>query len=62
MFLTMKNNTYWYKNFDFNNKTVKNDSDKNKHRINFLDLLIHLWPGDWEQQLEMINKNKRRQL
>ena len=24
-------------------------------RINFLDLLIHLWPGDWRAQLTDLN-------
>jgi hypothetical protein len=26
-----------------------------KKRINFLALLIHLWPGKWEDQLEWMN-------
>jgi hypothetical protein len=27
-----------------------------KERINFLRLLIHLWPGNWEDQLERMNE------
>ena len=25
-------------------------------RINFLDLLIHLWPGDWRVNLQLLNR------
>ena len=32
------------KNFDFNKKKVKSNN-RGQTRINFLDLLIHLWPG-----------------
>ena len=49
-------------NFDFSTwndtmKTTANPKEKKykkqkKERINFLCLLIHLWPGRWEDQLE----------
>ena len=44
------------RNFDFNNKRMRTNT-KGLLQINFLDLLIHLWPGDWKSQL--INLNKR---
>jgi Transposase IS4 len=48
-------NTIGIKNFDFRNSVVVCPDGKNK-RINFLDLLIHLWPGDWLLQLQYMNK------
>ena len=42
------------KNFDFNNKRVKSN-DRGLLPINFFDLLIHLWPGDWRAQLTDLN-------
>jgi hypothetical protein len=41
-------------NFDFSKHTVTCPDGKLK-RINFLDLIIHLWPGNWEQQLIQLN-------
>ena len=41
--------------FDFNNKTVSGPNC-GQSRINLLHLLIHLWPGNWRQQLERLNK------
>ena len=40
--------------FNFN---YKHDSKQNgkKKRINFMDLLIHLWPGDWRKHLSKLN-------
>ena len=43
------------RNFDFNNKRMRTNT-KGLLRINFLDLLIHLWPGDWKSQLTNLNK------
>ena len=42
------------KNFDFSKKRVKSN-ERGLMRINFLDLLIHLWPGDWRAQLTNLN-------
>ena len=36
------------------NKNKKHRKPK-KARINFLRLLMHLWPGKWEEQLERMN-------
>ena len=41
------------KNFDFNNKRMK--TGRGLVRINLLDLMIHLWPGDWRTQLTILN-------
>ena len=41
------------RNFDFNTKRMK--TSRGLVRINFLDLLIHLWPGDWKSQLTVLN-------
>jgi hypothetical protein len=52
--------------FDFNStrsdktrtngwKNPKNYRKQKKKRISFLDLLIHLWPGKWEEQLDRMN-------
>ena len=40
------------KDFDFANTT---EWHKRNKRTNFLDLLIHLWPGDWREQLRRLN-------
>ena len=40
--------------FDFRNQPIHCPDGKNKC-ISFLDLLIHLWPGDWQKQLEEVN-------
>jgi hypothetical protein len=41
------------KNFDFNNKTISTpDGSK---RVDLLELLIHLWPCDWMEQLHELN-------
>jgi hypothetical protein len=37
------------------NPKKKKYRKKKKMRINFLALLIHLWPGKWEEQLERMN-------
>ena len=42
------------KGFDFADKVVIDERGKTS-RINFHELLIHLWPGDWKEQLEFIN-------
>ena len=41
--------TVGIKNFDFNNKRMTG-SNRGQLRINFCDLLIHLWPGDSQKQ------------
>ena len=41
--------------FDFNHLEVVCPNPKYK-RINFLKLMIHLWPGDWKKQLQQLNK------
>jgi hypothetical protein len=40
--------------FDFNHLPVR--ADGKNDRINFLDLVKHLWPGDWKAQV--VNANK----
>ncbi|GFH45724.1 hypothetical protein CTEN210_02198 [Chaetoceros tenuissimus] len=47
-------NTLGIVGFDFKNLSEKTDG-KNK-RINMLDLLIHLWPGDWNERLIVLNE------
>ena len=42
------------KGFDFGDKGVPEDRGKS-HRINLHDLMIHLWPGDWKDQLSFMN-------
>ena len=42
------------KGFDFADKVVIDERGKTS-RINFHELLIHLWPGDWKEQLEFLN-------
>ena len=42
---SVDNTVVGVRNFDFNNKRMK--TSRGLARINFLDLLIHLWPGDW---------------
>jgi hypothetical protein len=44
-------------NFDFTNKTEPSPSrDPRERRINLLSLLIHLWPGNWKEQLNQLNR------
>ena len=40
--------------FNFNYKNDSTNNEKTK-RINFLNLLIHLWPGDWKKNLAKLN-------
>eukprot|EP00934_Nitzschia_sp_Nitz4_P004390 Nitzschia sp. Nitz4//scaffold475_size5561//3915//5458//NITZ4_009216-RA/size5561-snap-gene-0.2-mRNA-1//-1//CDS//3329552714//4380//frame0 len=40
--------------FNFRMKPIQQSSTNNE-RINFMDLLIHLWPGDWREQLQLLN-------
>ena len=42
------------KGFDFSDKSVKQKNSRND-RINYNDLIIHLWPGDWRKQLDFVN-------
>ena len=39
-------------NFNYRNESIE---DQKKKRINFLKLLIHLWPGDWQKNLSNLN-------
>lgn len=41
--------------FDFNNTIVKGGPRNSLQRINLLALMIHLWPGDWKEQLKVLN-------
>ena len=41
--------------FDFNDRPVKGPC-RGQQRINFLQLLIHLWPGNWKSQLVKLNE------
>jgi hypothetical protein len=45
-------------NFDFANTTEPSpsSSDPRGKRINLLSLLIHLWPGNWQQPLKQLNR------
>ena len=43
------------KGFDFNKNKVKCGPRNANTRINFLKLLIHLWPGDWREQVRQLN-------
>ena len=40
-------------NFNYKNESIE---DQKKKRINFLKLLIHLWPGDWRINLFKVNE------
>ena len=40
-------------NFNYRNEAIE---DQKKKRINFLKLLIHLWPGDWRKHLSRLNE------
>ena len=40
--------------FNFSDKAVIDERGKTQ-RINFHELAIHLWPGDWKEQLDFIN-------
>ena len=42
------------KGFNFNKKNVK--ANGKNDRINFLNLLKHLWPGDWKDNLAKMNQ------
>ena len=48
--------TVGLKGFDFNKTSVRYGERNNKRRINFFDLLVAVWPGDWRSQLERMNK------
>jgi len=42
--------------FDFaDDKDVKDGSSKKNYRTNLHNLVIHMWPGDWKDQLEFLN-------
>jgi hypothetical protein len=41
--------------FDFNETPVKCGNRNSQQRINFLALIIHMWPGDWKSQLQRLN-------
>ena len=43
------------RDFPFQLTPVKSHDGKYS-RIRFLDLLIHMWPGDWKQQLKRLNQ------
>jgi hypothetical protein len=43
--------------FDFDNAEVKCGNRNAQQRTNFLKLLIHLWPGDWKEQLRKLNSH-----
>ena len=52
---------YWkdigVRGFDFGRRTVEVTNKKLKRkRINFFDLLTHLWPGEWKKQLSYLNE------
>ena len=47
--------SYGVKHFDFNRHS-KNSKDGNKPRINTLELLLHLWPGDFRAQVDAMNR------
>ena len=53
--LSKKNLKIGIKGFDFNKITIKSGTKGNCRRISLLQLLIHLWPGDWKEQLKMLN-------
>ena len=44
--------------FNFSH-TPKQFASTRKERIDFLELLIKLWPGDWEEQLQEVNRRIR---
>jgi len=41
--------------FDFSRKPTKEGGDSRKMRNNFLELIIHMWPGNWKEQLDYVN-------
>mmetsp|Transcript_109778 Transcript_109778/g.224340 ORF Transcript_109778/g.224340 Transcript_109778/m.224340 type:complete len:137 (+) Transcript_109778:729-1139(+) len=45
--------------FDFTNLTKSHGARLQYKRIDFLDLLMHLWPGDWRAQLKCMNSRIR---
>ena len=46
--------------FNFNYKNNSQTNEK-RNRINFLELLIHLWPGDWKKNLSKINDEIKKE-
>ena len=57
---TVKENVEFHKQigirgFDFEKKNEC--ADGKNSRINFLDLLIKLWPGDWKENLKKLNES-----
>ena len=42
--------------FDFSKKDVVSSVGQSYKRVNLLNLLIHLWPGNWLDQLKLVNK------
>lgn len=48
------------RNFDFNNREITVPGTRNQ-RINFLKLLIKLWPGNWQKQLQSMNVRVREE-
>ena len=45
--------------FDFTKLTKAHGARRQYKRIDFLDLLMHLWPGDWRAQLKYMNSRIR---
>jgi hypothetical protein len=41
--------------FDFSRKPTEEGGDSRKMRNNFLELIIHMWPGNWKEQLDYVN-------
>ena len=41
--------------FDFAKLIMTHGAPRQFKRIDFLDLLMHLWPGDWQAQLKYMN-------
>ena len=39
------------KGFDFNHTPIVSGYKQSNYRNNMLNLLIHLWPGNWRDQL-----------
>ena len=44
---------------DFKKLSKTHRAQRQYKRIDFLDLLMHLWPGDWQAQLRYINSRIR---
>ena len=45
--------------FDFTKMSKSHGARRQYKRIDFLDLLMHLWPGDWRAQLTYMNSRIR---